>query len=207
VEYTVTVVPEVGQPRTESYRLITTLLDPDTAPAGQIARIYAEWWESETVYADLKTYLRGPQQILRSKNPDGVAQELYALLIVYQLVQLARVRAAENRPGQEPCDPDRISFTVVLRALTRSIGEPSSRWLFRDALDEIWGQPLLTRRPRSKPRERKANRRLRQSMPAAPPVHRHLQTDNAQPRSPGHRLTYRRWALANFSGSPYSFTP
>ena len=38
MEYTVTVIPEIGQPRTESYRLITTLLDPDTAPAGHIAR-------------------------------------------------------------------------------------------------------------------------------------------------------------------------
>jgi len=108
VEYTVTVVPEIGQARTESYRLITTLLDPATAPARQIARIYAERWESETGYADLKTYLRGRQQILRSKDPDGVAQEIYALLIVYQLVQLARIKAAGNRPGQEPLDPDRI---------------------------------------------------------------------------------------------------
>jgi transposase IS4-like protein/DDE family transposase len=151
VEYTVTVVPETGQARTESYRLITTLLDP----AGQIARICAERWESETGYADLKTYLRGRQQVLRSKDPDGVAQEVHALLIVYQLVQLTRARAAGARPGSEPLDPDRISFTVVLRALTRSIGEPSSRWLFRGVLDEIWGQPLLTRRPRAKPRERK----------------------------------------------------
>jgi hypothetical protein len=70
-------------------------------------------------------------------------------------VQLARIRAVGARPGQEPLDPDRISFTVVLRVSTRSIGEPSSRRLFRDVLDEIWGQPLLTRRPRSKPRERK----------------------------------------------------
>jgi Insertion element 4 transposase N-terminal/Transposase DDE domain len=169
VEYTVTVVPQTGQPRTESYRLITTLLDPDTAPAGHIAQVYAERWESETGYADLKTYLRGPQQILRSKNPDGVAQELYALLIVYQLVQLARVRAAENRPGHQPCDPDTISFTVVLRALIRSIGEPSSRWLFRDVLDEIWGQPLLTRRPRSKPRERKGTAAFAKACQQHPP--------------------------------------
>ena len=118
-----TVIPEIGQPH-ESYRLITTLLDPDTAPAGHIARVYAERRESETGYADLKTYLRGHQQILRSKNPAGVAQDLYALLIVYQLVQLARIQAAGNRPGQQPCDPDHISFTVVLRALIRSIGEP-----------------------------------------------------------------------------------
>jgi hypothetical protein len=149
------VTPHAPYRAPRRYRLITTLLDPATAPAGQIARIYAERWESETGYADLKTYLRGRQQILRSKDPDGVAQEVYALLIVYQLVQLARIRAAVARPGQEPLDPDRISFTVVLRALTRSIGEPSSRWLFCEVLDEIWGQPLLTRRPRSKPRERK----------------------------------------------------
>ena len=155
MEYTVTVVPEHGQTRTESYRLITTLLDPARAPAGQVARTYAERRESETGYADLKTYLRGPRKVLRSKDPNGVAQELYALLIVYQLVQLARVRAAEMRPGQEPVDPDRISFTVVLRALTRVIGEPSSRRLLREALDEIWGLPLIGRRPRSKPRELK----------------------------------------------------
>jgi len=169
VEYTVTVVPEIGQPRTECYRLITTLLDPDTAPAGHIARVYAERWESETGYADLKTYLRGRQQILRSKNPDGVAQELYALLIVYQLVQLARIRAAGTRPGHEPLDPDRISFTVVLRALIRSIGEPSGRWLFRDVLDEIWSQPLLTRRPRAKPRERKGTAAFAKACQQHPP--------------------------------------
>jgi hypothetical protein len=169
VEYTVTVIPEIGQPRTESYRLITTLLDPDTAPAGHIARVYAERWESETGYADLKTYLRGHQQILRSKNPAGVAQELYALLIVYQLVQLARIQAAGNRPGQQPCDPDHISFTVVLRALIRSIGEPSSQRLLNDVLDEIWSQPLLTRRPRSKPRERKGTAALARACEQHPP--------------------------------------
>ena len=147
--------PRAGQPRTGPYRLITTLPDPDTAPAGHIARVYAERWELETGYADLKTYLRGRQQILRSKDPAGIARELYALLIVYQLVQLARIRATASRPGQEPCDPDRISFTVVLRALIRSIGKPSSRRLPHDVPDEICSQPLLTRRPRSKPRERK----------------------------------------------------
>jgi hypothetical protein len=54
VEATVTVIPEHGQPRTESYRLITTLLDPRQAPAGQVAELYAERWESEIAYADLK---------------------------------------------------------------------------------------------------------------------------------------------------------
>jgi hypothetical protein len=77
---------------------------------GQIAGIYAERWESETGYADLKTYLRGHRQILRSKDPDGVAQEIYALLIVYQLVQLARIQAAEK------------PFTLMAGSLRRSAG-------------------------------------------------------------------------------------
>jgi hypothetical protein len=111
----------------------------------------------------------GRQKILRSKDPGGVAQELYALLIVYQLVQLARIRAAGNRPGQQPCDPDHISFTVVLRALIRSIGEPSSQRLLHDVLDEIWNQPLLTRRPRSKPRERKGTAAFAKACEQHPP--------------------------------------
>jgi hypothetical protein len=94
VEATVTIVAEGGETRTEPYLLITTLLDPAVAPAQKIAELYHERWESETGYADLKTYLRGRQHILRSKTPNGVAQELYALLIVYQLVQITRSQAA-----------------------------------------------------------------------------------------------------------------
>ena len=151
--------------------------------------------ESETGYADLKTYLRGRQQILRSKNPAGVAQELYALLIVYQLVQLARIRAAGNRPGQQPCDPDRISFTVVLRALIRSIGKPSSQRLLHDVLDEIWSQPLLTRRPRSKPRERKGTAAFGKACEQHPPYTVTYKLTMGQPTRPEHRLTHRRWDL------------
>jgi Insertion element 4 transposase N-terminal/Transposase DDE domain len=47
VEYTVTIVADIGETRTETYRLITTLLDPSVAPAEQIAQLYAERWESE----------------------------------------------------------------------------------------------------------------------------------------------------------------
>jgi hypothetical protein len=105
VEYTVTVLPQAGQPRTESCRLITTLPGPDTAPAGHIARVYAGRRESGTGYADLKTCLRGRQQILRSKNPAGVARELYALLIAYQLVQPARIRPPGTGPARNRAIP------------------------------------------------------------------------------------------------------
>ncbi|MBM0240242.1 IS4 family transposase [Micromonospora sp. ATA32] len=157
VEAVVIVVPEQGETRTESYLLITTLLDPVAAPAEKTAELYHERWESETGYADLKTYLRGRQHVLRSNNPNGVAQELYALLVVYQLVQITRSRAARAHPDQAGLDPDRISFTVTLRALARSIGETATAGrLLRDVFEEVWGQPLLQRRPEANPVSSKA---------------------------------------------------
>ncbi|MBG0825987.1 IS4 family transposase [Planomonospora sp. ID91781] len=148
------IVPEHGEPRVEPYLLITTLLDPTVAPAAQVAALYAERWEAETGYADLKIHLSGPQAVFRSKDPDGVAQEVYALFIVYQIVQIARATAAREHPRPEPVDPDRISFTVTLRALVRSIGRAAACGLSA-VLNEIWASPQLVRRSRTKTRERK----------------------------------------------------
>jgi len=126
--------------------------------------------QSETGYADLKTYLRGRQHILRSKSPNGVAQELYALLIVYQLVQITRSRAARAHPDQTGLDPDRVSFTVTLRALTRSIGETATAGrLLQDVFEEVWGQPLLQRRPRGKPHEIKGTPAFVRAVQRTPP--------------------------------------
>ena len=68
IEADITATPGHGPPRTEHYRLITTILDPDQAPASQIAALYAQRWESETSYRELKTFLRGPGRVLRSRN-------------------------------------------------------------------------------------------------------------------------------------------
>ncbi|MFE4330505.1 IS4 family transposase [Streptomyces sp. NPDC056831] len=69
VEAEITVVPEQGETRCESYRLITTLLDPDVASARDLVTLYHQRWESEVGFADLKTYLRGGQSVLRSQKP------------------------------------------------------------------------------------------------------------------------------------------
>jgi DDE family transposase len=170
VEAEVTVIPDKGSPRTEAYQLITTILNPIEATAEQIAHLYAERWESETGYADLKTYLRAGQSVLRSKDPAGVAQEIYALLIVYQLVQITRAKAAHDHPGLDLRDPDRISFTVTLRALVRTIGEePDIDDLFNAVLQEIWHQPIITRRARTKPRERKGTAAFARAIEQNPP--------------------------------------
>ena len=109
--YTVTVRGADGATRTEPFRLVTTLLDPDTAPAAELAAVYHQRWESENGYGELKTRLRGAEVVLRSKSPDLVEQELFALLTVYQALTGLRTQAA-RRAG---VDPDRISFTLTLR--------------------------------------------------------------------------------------------
>jgi hypothetical protein len=118
----------------------------------------------------LKTYLRGGQSVLRSKTPNGVAQELYALLVVYQLVQVARARAARDHPLHDDLDPDRISFTVTLRALARTIGNRAGTGrLFHDVLEEVWSHPLIHRRPRAKPRGLKGTPAFSRAITTTPP--------------------------------------
>lgn len=55
------------------YRLLTTLLDPVEAPAVELAAAYAQRWEIESAFDELKTHQRGPRTVLRSKSPDLVA--------------------------------------------------------------------------------------------------------------------------------------
>jgi hypothetical protein len=95
---------------TGDYRLVTTLLDPRTHPAGELIRLYHQRWEIETAYLELKTSILGGR-VLRARTPDGIDQEIHALLIIYQLLRTAMVDATDSRPG---LDPDRASFTTAL---------------------------------------------------------------------------------------------
>ena len=56
----------------ETYRLITTILDPKAVPAGELAALYTQRWEIESAIGEFKTHQRGPRLVLRSKAPDGV---------------------------------------------------------------------------------------------------------------------------------------
>ena len=111
IEYTVTVTSSGGGTRTEPFRLATTLLDHEQAPAAQVAAIYHQRWEIENSYGELKTRLRGASFILRSRSPELVRQELFAFLTVYQALCALKTEAARTAG----IDPDRISFTVTVR--------------------------------------------------------------------------------------------
>lgn len=95
---------------TGHYRLITTLLDHDRHPAAEIVTLYHQRWEIETSYLELKSTTLGGR-VLRARTPDGVEQEVYALLVTYQALRLA---IAEATLGHPTASPDRAGFTVAL---------------------------------------------------------------------------------------------
>jgi hypothetical protein len=81
------------------YRLVTTLLDARRHPARELAALYAQRWEIETVFAELKTHQRGAQVVLASKTPDGVLQQIWAHLLVHHaLRELMRPDACAASP-------------------------------------------------------------------------------------------------------------
>jgi hypothetical protein len=98
------------------YRLLTTILDPDRAPAEELAPLYAQRWEFESALDELKVHQRGPRVVLRSKTPDGVIQEVYGHLCVHYAIRWLMHTIAL----QSGHDPDRLSFTRTLRAARRT---------------------------------------------------------------------------------------
>jgi hypothetical protein len=99
------------------YRLVTTILDPAEAPAGELAALYHERWEIETALDELKTHLRGAKIVLRSKTPDLVRQEFYGLLLAHFAVR-GLMHEAALEAGE---DPDRLSFVHAIRVIRRKL--------------------------------------------------------------------------------------
>jgi Insertion element 4 transposase N-terminal/Transposase DDE domain len=110
-------IADPAQPASDTrYRLLTTILDPEHAPADELAPLYAQRWEFENALDELKVHQRGPRLVLRSKLPDGVIQEAYAYLCVHYAIRWL-IHAVAVEAGH---DPDRLSFTRTLRAARRT---------------------------------------------------------------------------------------
>jgi hypothetical protein len=90
--------------------LLTSLLDPETAPAKELIALYHERWELELGYDELKTHMLDRQEAIRSRTPDGVRQELWGIAIAYNLIRLEMERVAKLAKVA----PTRISFVAAM---------------------------------------------------------------------------------------------
>ena len=115
IEYHVDDGREPGGP----FRLITTIVDPAEASAVELATAYAQRWEIESAFDELKTHQRGPRTVLRSKKPGLVLQEIWGHLCCHYAIRALMFDAAIEA-GR---DPDRVSFVAALRISRRSIAQ------------------------------------------------------------------------------------
>jgi hypothetical protein len=113
IEYEVS--DRAGNGSGELITLLSTITDPDQARADELAAAYHQRWEQETANDRLKTHLRGPGKVLRSKLPDMVHQEIWAYLIVHHAISALTARAS----AAADLDPDRLSFAKALRLIRR----------------------------------------------------------------------------------------
>jgi hypothetical protein len=107
-------IPGAGE---QVYRLVTTLLDPFVYPAKELAVVYHERWHVEVVIDETRTHLRLSARTLRSLTPEGVIQEIYALLLAHLVVRTLMLQAAE----QAQIAATQISFTETIRIMDESL--------------------------------------------------------------------------------------
>ncbi|MAT04711.1 MAG: IS4 family transposase [Acidimicrobiaceae bacterium] len=99
------------------FRLFTTLLDPTEVSATELAAAYAQRWEIESAFDELKTHQRGARTVLRSKSPELVKQEIWGHLCCHYAIRTLMFAAAH----EADVDPDRVSFVAALRISRRSL--------------------------------------------------------------------------------------
>jgi hypothetical protein len=93
--------------------LLTSLRDAKRFPAREVIELYHERWELELGYDEIKTEMLEREEAIRSKKPEGVRQELWGILLAYNLVRLEM----ESIANEEKLEPTRISFVESLRLI------------------------------------------------------------------------------------------
>jgi len=140
----------------EVYRLMTTLLDAAEYPAEELWSLYNERWEVELGNREVKTYLLERNDPLRSKTPDGVRQEIWGILLAYNLIRYRMGRAA-SRVGLEG---RQLSFkgalwniSVFCAAMAWMVA-PTKIPALLERLDEALVEDVLPARRKRAPRPR-----------------------------------------------------
>jgi hypothetical protein len=101
----------------EIFCLITTIMDPEEASGAELAAAYEQRWEFESSLDEIKTHQRGRGGVLRSKSPELIEQEIWALLLTHYAIRHLMWEAADHAG----IDPDRLSFMRSLRVIRRQV--------------------------------------------------------------------------------------
>jgi hypothetical protein len=118
VEYT---VPD-RNPDGDLIAVVTTITDPHEVAAADLAGAYHQRWEEESALDEIKTDLRGRGEVLRSKTPDLVEQQLWGLLLAHYAIRALLLDAADPAGY----DPDRMSFIKGLRVVRRQVTDQAA---------------------------------------------------------------------------------
>jgi hypothetical protein len=96
---------------------VTSILDHERAAAGELAVLYQQRWEFELTLDEVETHQMSHSRVLRSKTPELVKQEIWALLLTHYAVR-DFMREAADDIGE---DTDRISFMRSIRVIRRQV--------------------------------------------------------------------------------------
>jgi hypothetical protein len=91
--------------------ILTSMLDGEQFPASEIVELYHERWELELGYDEIKTEMLDRLESIRSRTVAGVEQEMWGILLAFNLIRLEMERTADEL-GVEPT---KISFVCALR--------------------------------------------------------------------------------------------
>lgn len=100
----------------KEYRILTSMTDPMRFVGEEIVELYCYRWEIELGFREMKQTLLNSKYTLRSKRPDMIAQELWGILLAYNLIRQAMTAAAAELDSVQP---NQLSFTSCSMAVTQ----------------------------------------------------------------------------------------
>ena len=90
-------------------QILTSMTDPLRFPPNEIVDVYSQRWEIELGFREMKQPLLNSSYTLRSKTPEMIAQELWGVLLGYNLLRYQMVAMSRHCPGVYPSE---MSFTA-----------------------------------------------------------------------------------------------
>lgn len=145
----------------KTVRLLTDLLDPNEYPAIELARLYHARWECELSYDEIKNHLASVASsaqglVFRSKTPEGILQEAYALFALYNMIRRLMVEAGECH-DVNPLEISFVETVQIIKDTTPRLQAATTEQLCSDIYlqmlkDIAESRNLRPRRPRQNPR-------------------------------------------------------